>query len=61
MSLFEELNQNTQNQAQYTVESGDSLWKIAEEVYGDGTQWTKIYEANRGVLSWSCSQCSYSR
>ncbi|GEM_PF-5084812 len=34
----------------YQVESGDSLWKIAEEVYGDGSQWTKIYEANQNII-----------
>ncbi|MBI2414672.1 LysM peptidoglycan-binding domain-containing protein [candidate division WWE3 bacterium] len=30
----------------YKVVSGDTLWEIAEAVYGDGTQWTKILEAN---------------
>ena len=34
----------------YIVETGDSLWEIAEEYYGDGNQWTKIYEANQGVI-----------
>jgi len=33
--------------ASYTVKSGDTLWEIAEGVYGDGTQWTKILEANK--------------
>lgn len=31
----------------YTVVSGDTLWEIAEGAYGDGTQWTKILEANK--------------
>jgi nucleoid-associated protein YgaU len=31
----------------YTVKGGDSLWKISEEMYGDGNQWNRIYEANR--------------
>ena len=34
----------------YTVESGDSLWKIAEELYGDGAKYTHIFEANRDTL-----------
>lgn len=31
---------------QYTVKSGDTLWEIAEAVYGDGAMWTKILDAN---------------
>ena len=31
---------------EYTVLRGDTLWEIAEAVYGDGTQWTRILEAN---------------
>jgi len=31
----------------YTVRSGDTLSRIAGAVYGDATQWKKIYEANR--------------
>jgi hypothetical protein len=27
-----------------------SLWDIAESVYGDGTKWQQIYDANRGVI-----------
>ncbi|KUK83438.1 MAG: Peptidoglycan-binding lysin domain [Microgenomates bacterium 39_6] len=34
----------------YTVQPGDSLWKIAVAVYGDGYQWTNIYEANRSDI-----------
>ncbi|KKS31502.1 hypothetical protein A2380_00450 [candidate division WWE3 bacterium RIFOXYB1_FULL_43_24] len=34
--------------ATYTVKSGDTLWEIAEGAYGDGSQWTKILEANKG-------------
>ncbi|MDP3965038.1 MAG: LysM peptidoglycan-binding domain-containing protein [bacterium] len=30
----------------YVVESGDSLWKIAEKLYGDGSAFTKIVVAN---------------
>lgn len=31
----------------YTVESGDTLWAIAERMYGSGAEWQKIFEANR--------------
>ncbi len=34
----------------YVVVAGDSLSKIAKHVYGDGNQWRKIFEANRGIL-----------
>lgn len=30
----------------YTVVSGDTLWEISEAVYGTGTQWHKIADAN---------------
>jgi nucleoid-associated protein YgaU len=40
-----------QTQAQtYTVKSGDSLSKIAKNLYGDAQQWHKIYEANKDVI-----------
>ena len=34
----------------YTVQSGDTLWKIAEHQYGDGNEYQKIFEANRTLL-----------
>lgn len=34
----------------YTVKSGDSLWKIAKVVYGNGDDWRKIYEANKKAI-----------
>ncbi len=30
----------------YTVKTGDTLWEIAEARYGNGSQWTKILDAN---------------
>ncbi len=34
----------------YTVKSGDSLSKIAKEMYGDASDYTKIFEANKEVI-----------
>lgn len=34
----------------YTVRRGDSLWKIAERLLGDGTRYTEIVDLNRTVL-----------
>lgn len=33
-----------------TVKKGDSLWKIAKKAYGDGSQYKKIYEANKYII-----------
>ena len=35
---------------EYKVVRGDSLWKIAVRAYGDGYQWTKIWEKNRAKI-----------
>jgi nucleoid-associated protein YgaU len=35
----------------YTVESGDSLSKIAKRFYGDANQYQKIFQANSDQLS----------
>ena len=34
----------------YVVREGDSLYKIAERVLGDGDRWRVIYDANRDTL-----------
>jgi nucleoid-associated protein YgaU len=33
----------------YTVQKGDTLWKIATSQYGDGKQWQRITAANPGL------------
>ncbi len=42
------------NYDSYTVEayrkSGDCLWKIAKQVYGDESKWEVIYDANRETI-----------
>jgi len=35
----------------YTVQSGDSLSKIAKRVYGDANKWHTIFAANRDKIS----------
>jgi nucleoid-associated protein YgaU len=34
----------------YTVEKGDSLWKIAENNYNDGSKYPVIFEANKPMI-----------
>ena len=34
----------------YEIQSGDTLLSIAEQFYGDTSQWRKIYDANRDVI-----------
>ena len=34
----------------YTVQSGDSLSKIAKNVYGDANKWHAIFDANRDKI-----------
>lgn len=34
----------------YTVKSGDTLWGIAKKYYGNGAQYTRIYEANKDKI-----------
>lgn len=34
----------------YTVVKGDCLWNIAKKFYGNGSKYTVIYNANKGVI-----------
>lgn len=36
--------------SRYTVQSGDTLWGIAQKLYGNGNQWQKIYNANKSRI-----------
>lgn len=42
---------STTSSTTYTVVSGDCLWNIAKKFYGSGSQYTKIYEANKDQIS----------
>lgn len=41
---------NTVQPQTYTVQSGDCLWNIAKKFYGNGADYTKIYNANKSVI-----------
>ena len=34
----------------HVVRTGDNLWKLAREYYGEGSKWKLIYEANKAEL-----------
>jgi nucleoid-associated protein YgaU len=34
----------------YTIQSGDTLWKIAADFLGNGAKYPEIFEANREVI-----------
>jgi nucleoid-associated protein YgaU len=34
----------------YTVQSGDTLLSIAQQFYGDPTEWRRIYDANKDTI-----------
>lgn len=53
-------DQNTSNS--YTIRSGDTLWGIAAKAnhYGDGTQWPKIYNANKDIIESTAKKHGFS-
>ena len=34
----------------YVVVAGDSLWRISQKLYGTGTKWRDIWQANRDTV-----------
>jgi nucleoid-associated protein YgaU len=43
-------NQTGGGAGQYTVRPGDSLWSIAQAIYGNGGRWSEIYNANSAKI-----------
>lgn len=41
---------NTSSKQQYTVKSGDCLYNIAKKFYGNGAEWTRIYNVNEAII-----------
>ncbi|MBD2527703.1 aromatic ring-hydroxylating dioxygenase subunit alpha [Nostoc sp. FACHB-133] len=40
----------------YIVQSGDTLFSIAQKIYGDSNQWLKIYQVNQSVIGSNSTQ-----
>ncbi len=49
-SSSKETKRTTVKSKTYTVKSGDTLWDIAEDHYGDGKKHTAIYNANKSII-----------
>lgn len=43
-------NKPASTSSTYTVKKGDTLWSIAKKYYGKGSEWRKIYNANKNVV-----------
>ena len=41
---------STDSTRSYVVKQGDSLSKIAKQVYGNTDDWRRIYDANREII-----------
>lgn len=40
----------TAETTEYVIKAGDTLWSIAKVKYGNGKEWVKIIEANKGLV-----------
>ncbi|MEV0982343.1 cutinase family protein [Streptomyces sp. NPDC049915] len=51
---------STTGGASHTVASGDTLWDLAANVYGDASRWRLIYDANRSLIEEAARQHGFS-
>ncbi len=42
--------ENAKEEMLYVIQKGDTLWKIAQTYYKDGSRYTEIFEANKEVI-----------
>jgi len=47
---IEGTNSSSISSGEYVTVHGDTFWNIAVRAYGDGYQWTKIYQANKNIF-----------
>lgn len=47
----DDTNEGTARVVDYVVEKNDTLQKISKKFYGSYSKWTKIYDANKNVIS----------
>lgn len=50
VSAQQAVAESNQGAGMYTVVAGDTLWKIANQVYGSGLEYERIYNANKEVI-----------
>lgn len=49
-SSYLENSEDTQGNIAYIVKEGDCLWSIAQNELGNGMYWSRVYEANKGII-----------
>ena len=49
----------TQETTTHTIKSGDTLWRIAEQLLGSGSKWTTIYNANKDIIESTAKKHGY--
>ncbi len=50
---------NTNKSKKYAVKKGDCLWNIAKKFYGNGSEWRRIYNANKSIIEKTAKKHGY--